>query len=241
MVAYGLIGHPLTHSFSPNYFRSKFETEGIEASYNICDILSVAEIETFLATTPWLAFNVTIPYKEHIMSFMDIITPPAEIIGAVNTVVRKNNLWYGYNTDYIGFEETLLEMMAGMQGEAMVFGNGGAAKAVKYVLHKHQIPFTLVTRNALAEGILYEDLQEDHFNKHHLLINTTPVGMFPNIDQMLPIPLQFIKPYHRFIDLIYNPPQTVLMKHMAARGAKICNGYAMLVAQAEAAYALFPK
>jgi shikimate dehydrogenase len=236
---FGLIGYPLHHSFSPAYFTKKFEDAQWEASYDVFPLEDLEHVELFLKTTSLSGFNVTIPYKERIIPYLNELDEVALEVGAVNTVVRTSNGWKGYNTDVIGFEKSIVEFCSLKRKQALIFGNGGAANAVKFVLAKHHVPYTSVTRHTLADTITYAELTEEHFLQHSLVINTTPVGMFPDVENILPIPIQYITGQHHVYDLIYNPACTKLMELAEARGARVKNGLQMLHDQADAAYELF--
>lgn len=238
MTHYGLIGHPLSHSFSETYFREKFEREQITATYENFAIPTLDELHDLVANHRLNGFNVTIPFKQKIVPLLDSIDPIAAHIGAVNCVCVRNGKLVGYNTDYIGFEESLLPLI-NLPIKALVFGTGGASQAISYVLQKHQIHFLHVSRNEIEHGITYADLNEQYLNDYHLLINCTPVGMYPMIKELLPIPYQWIHASHVAYDLIYNPAKTLFLQFCEAKGATIQNGIHMLEIQAEEAYKLF--
>jgi shikimate dehydrogenase len=235
---YGLIGYPLSHSFSETYFHEKFEREQILATYQNFAIPTLDELHNLVVTHSLNGFNVTIPHKQKIIPLLDSIDPIAAQIGAVNCVCVCNGKLVGFNTDYIGFEESLLPLVK-LPIKAMVFGTGGASQAITYVLQKHQIPFLRVSRNEIEHGITYADLNEQYLNDYHLLINCTPVGMYPMMDEVLPIPYQWINAFHVAYDLIYNPAKTPFLQFCEAKGATIQNGLHMLEIQAEEAYKLF--
>lgn len=236
---YGLIGYPLSHSFSPRFFTEKFEREGIDACYDVFPMSDFDEVKALLLTTPVEGFNVTIPYKEKIIPLLQRVDYTARQLGAVNCIVRHQREWHGYNTDIIGFEASLLSFCSLKNKKALVFGTGGSSKAVGYVLQKHQVPFIRVSRASLIDTITYDDLSESIMKEHCLLINTTPVGMFPDVDGVLPIPFHYVQEHHWVYDLVYNPERTKLMELAELRGAQVKNGYEMLILQAEASYQLF--
>lgn len=234
----GLIGYPLAHSFSPSYFARKFEKLGItDMAYKLFPIKTINELPKLLETEPNLiGFNVTIPYKKKIIPYLDTIDNEAKAIGAVNTVAVRNNKLTGYNTDLYGFECTL-DKLPSQPEKAVIFGDGGAAVAVKYALKKRNISFITVSRK--SEQYNYENLTEELINSHKLLINTTPVGMHPNNDNKLPIPENGITPDHALIDLIYNPEVTSFMQMGIDKGAFAINGQLMLEKQADKAWEIY--
>lgn len=241
---YGLIGHPLSHSWSKQFFTQKFKTENIDASYRLFDIERLHRKEQFLSLIHQESLdglNVTLPYKEKVMDWLDEIDEKAKKVGAVNCIVIRETKTKGYNTDIIGFSQSLLDFIPHdyHSMKALVFGSGGAAKAVIFVLQQLHIAYTQVSRNEVFGELSYADLREEHFKQHQLLINTTPVGMFPHIDELLPLPYHYVKPYHYAFDLVYNPEKTSFLKACEAHGAHGQNGYPMLILQAEAAYSLF--
>ncbi|MBP6624291.1 MAG: shikimate dehydrogenase [Chitinophagaceae bacterium] len=238
MKKFGLIGYPLGHSFSKSYFEEKFAEQHIEASYDNFPLKELNEIPALIQLNQIQGFNVTIPYKEKIIQYLDEIDEVAKLIGAVNCVQIKEGRLIGYNTDVIGFELSLMKIMQ-QPIQALVFGTGGSAQAVKFVLRKHQIPFQSVSRNEAKDCITYADLDENVMKQYHLLINTTPVGMYPHIDQVLPLPYQFISKKHIAFDLIYNPPKTKFLTFCEAEGAHIKNGLEMLYYQADESWRIF--
>jgi shikimate dehydrogenase len=236
---FGLIGNPLTHSFSEQYFTGKFANLQIEATYKLFELHSLEALHDIIAYRKLDGFNVTIPYKESILPYLDIIDPVAETIGAVNCVVIRNNKLLGYNTDAIGFLQTLPDSIKLQKPNALIFGNGGSSKAVQYALHACGISFQIISRNKLNGGLTYDELDEEIIRAHPLLINTTPVGMFPDAEAHLQLPYHAISEQHVAYDLIYNPEKTTFLSLCEAQGAQIQNGYPMLIAQADAAFAYF--
>ena len=236
---YGLIGYPLSHSFSERYFAEKFYTLGIDAKYRNYELHDLDALPEIIQLHQLNGFNVTIPYKEKVLHYLDLIDETAKKIGAVNCVKVDQGKLKGYNTDIIGFEKSLHAFIDSKEMKALVFGNGGSSKAVKYVLQKLKIPFQSVSRNEIKGSITYSDLTESIFKDYHLLINTTPVGMFPHTQDMLPLPYHFIDENYFAFDLIYNPEKTAFLRRCEDEGAQIKNGYEMLVLQAEAAFSIF--
>ncbi|PLX21438.1 MAG: shikimate dehydrogenase [Salinivirgaceae bacterium] len=238
MKTLGLIGYPLSHSFSPEYFTKKFEKLGITGmEYKLFPLKTIKELPYLLEKEPNLiGFNVTIPYKKEILSYLDQIDTEAKAIGAVNTVTIKKNQLKGYNTDVYGFECTL-DKLPTQPKSAIIFGNGGAAEAVKYALKKRNISYKIISRR--SETYNYDWLSEERISSNKLLINTTPIGMYPNIESKLPIPEKGITPEHSMIDLIYNPEVTSFMQMGIDKGAFAINGQLMLEKQADKAWQIF--
>jgi shikimate dehydrogenase len=241
MKKFGLIGYPLEHSFSKFYFTEKFKKEGIQATYENFSLTNIDNLKTILSQNKVDGFNVTIPYKESIIHLLDDIDSEAKIVGAVNCVKISNNQLIGYNTDIIGFEKSFLSFISAIQTpkKALVFGTGGANKAVVHILKKHQIPFLQVSRNEILNGITYADIDEKTMQEYSILINTTPVGMYPKIEEVLPIPYHLITDKHFVFDLVYNPEKSKLLSIAENQGAQIKNGLDMLHIQAEEAWKIF--
>jgi shikimate dehydrogenase len=243
MRKFGLIGYPLGHSFSKKYFVEKFQKEGIkECSYELYQIPNARALEAIISENPELeGINVTIPYKEDVIALMDDLDEASEEIGAVNCIHIKDGLITGYNTDYIGFRDSLSAWIGTEKPKALVLGTGGASKAVCHALYEMEIEFQLVSRSADEDVITYEDLISDpeFMNSYTLLINTTPLGTFPNVDGIPAIPLNQLTPAHLVYDLVYNPSETALMKACLERGGKVKNGLEMLERQAEAAWEIW--
>lgn len=235
---YGLIGFPLSHSFSKEFFTTKFLNEGIEAIYENYEITNLHELKSLIKTENLKGFNVTIPYKEHILKQLDWISEDAQRVKAVNCVRVHEGKLFGYNTDIIGFEKSLLSFYKS-QKPALIFGTGGASKAVAYVLNNLQIPYKIVSRNEILNGIAYSELTQSIVEQHSLLVNTTPLGTFPDVESILPITYKWINENHFAFDLVYNPTKTKFLAYCEAEGAQIKNGYEMLILQAEASYKIF--
>ena len=238
MNIFGLVGFPLSHSFSETFFSEKFFRENIkDCCYvnfpleNICDIVDL------IKNTPDLSgLNVTIPYKQAIIPFLDGLSDEAQQIGAVNCVSFKNGKKIGYNTDAFGFEKTLLINKKDHHKKALILGDGGAAKAVRYILNKHNIEHQTISRKS---EITFENLSEDLVKDSLLIIQTTPVGTFPNVDDSVQFPFEAITNQHYVIDLIYNPSETAFLKKSAEKGATTLNGFYMLEQQAERAWEIW--
>jgi shikimate dehydrogenase len=236
MQQYGIIGYPLKFSFSQNYYTKKFLEEGIlDASYSIFPIETAAEIKNILQQNSTLkGLNVTIPHKKNVIPFLTNTTNLPAGLNACNCIKIEGENLIGYNTDIVGFEKSLLPLLQPHHNKALILGNGGAANAVKYVLQKLNIPFLVVGRK-MMEGIdlLYENLNEEILQEHLLIVNTTPVGTFPTIDECPIIPYQYLTKKHLLYDLIYNPEKTLFLQKGEEQGAAIKNGYEMLLLQAE--------
>jgi shikimate dehydrogenase len=239
MRTFGLIGFPLSHSFSKKFFTAKFETESIaDCQYELFPIEEANEMLALIAAQPSLCgLNVTIPHKLNVLPYLDSIEDAAQRIGAVNCIAIDQQgdrpILKGYNTDAYGFAESLKPLLKEHHQRALIFGDGGAAKAVKYVLAQLGIPYLVVVRNAAPGALLYSDVTSALLETHHLLINTTPLGMVPKLDTAPLIPYQFLGENHLAYDLVYNPEETLFMNRAKAQGAKVKNGLEMLYLQAE--------
>jgi shikimate dehydrogenase len=238
---YGLIGYPLTHSFSKGYFAEKFKKEGIEnAVYDTYPLEKINDFIPLLRNNPSLVgLNVTIPYKEAVIPYLDELSAEAKIIGAVNTIKIINGKKIGFNSDVVGFEESLLKHLKPIHNNALVLGTGGAAKAVWFVLEKLNIPYIKVSRTANENAIAYKDVSEDLIKNHLLIINTTPLGMSPNLETKPEIPYQALTRNHFLYDLVYNPPTTQFLEMGQKMGATIQNGLPMLHGQAERSWEIW--
>lgn len=227
----GIIGKNISHSFSKKYFEDKFQRLMLtNFTYDVFDLNDLSEISGVFARPDLIGLNVTIPYKEKIIPYLDELSDEAEKIGAVNCIVIKNNIKKGFNTDVFGFEKTLRLHKKDFHTSALVLGNGGAAKAVQYVLNQMNIPFQTVTRNS---ELNFENITEKTVAENTLIIQCTPVGTFPNIEDCLDFPFHALTEKHLVIDLIYNPNYTSFIKKSSENGAKTVNGYYMLEQQAE--------
>lgn len=242
MLHYGLIGKSLKHSFSKDYFTSKFEKLHIDANYSLCELANIEEIKDVFSKQ-WQGLNVTIPYKEQIIPFLNEVDDLATQVGAVNTIQfskKEGQTWLkGFNTDVIGFETTLKPLLQTHHTRALVLGTGGASKAVTYVLTKLNIPYVYVSREAGLNKLGYDELTSEIISTHTLIINTTPLGMFPDLESYPDIPYKAIGEKHLLYDLVYNPLKTQFLLQGEARGATIKNGLEMLINQAEAAYEIW--
>tara|TARA_B100000809_G_scaffold247024_1_gene275607 strand:+ start:14757 stop:15503 length:747 start_codon:yes stop_codon:yes gene_type:complete len=241
---YGLIGHPLSHSFSEKYFTEKFEKENISnCSYKSFDIENIDILPKLIETTENLrGLNVTIPYKEKVLPFLTDIDATAKAIGAVNTIKLTYNkkVLKGYNTDYYGFKKSLKPFLDINHERALIFGTGGASKTVKYVLNELNIDCLIVSRSPKNDDeISYEDVNEYVIKHHQIIINTTPVGMFPDIESFPKFDYNNITPKHLLYDLIYNPLETEFLKKGKQQGCITLNGLQMLKLQAEKSWEIW--
>ena len=243
MRAFGLIGYPLGHSFSKKFFTDKFEREGITGNaYELFPLEQIDQLEDLLASNPDLAgLNVTIPYKEQVIPFLDRMSPVVEEIGACNCIYIQDGRLMGHNTDVIGFSRSLLPQLKPHHKQALILGTGGSSKAVAYALKELGIPFLQVSRTPAYGMIAYEEIDQSMLESHTLLINTTPVGMFPDITKAPDIPYEFVGAYHYLFDLVYNPERTRFLQEGALRGAAVENGADMLVIQAEASWEIWNR
>ncbi len=243
MRLFGLIGYPLTHSFSKDYFAEKFKREAIDdCHYENFQLANITELSKVIRDHSDLeGLNVTIPYKESVLSYLDEKNELVEETGACNCIKLAHGKLIGFNTDVIGFEASLLTKLQPHHKNALILGTGGAAKAVEFVLNKNQIPFTYVSRKHSKNNMAYEQITPVVLEENKLIINTTPVGMFPSTNEVLPLPFEAITPQHFLFDLIYNPSKTLFLTKGEERGAIIQNGYEMLVCQAEESWKIWNK
>ncbi len=236
-IKYGLVGKNIAYSFSQKFFTEKFKKLFLKnRSYEVFDIDKIEEIKNIITLPDLKGFNVTIPYKEQILPFLDELSEEAKQIGAVNTVLIKDGKTTGYNTDAYGFERTLAIHRKKFHQKAIILGDGGAAKAVKFVLSKHGIPFISVSRKG---ELNFENLTAEIVSEQQIVVQCTPVGTFPNCDDCLVFPFDGLTDKHLVIDLIYNPNYTEFIKKSREKGAKCLNGYYMLEQQAEKAWEIW--
>lgn len=241
MRLFGLIGYPLTHSFSKDYFAEKFKREAInDCRYENFQLENIAGLSQIINDNPALeGLNVTIPYKESVLSFLDEKNSVVQETGACNCIKIVNGKLAGFNTDVIGLERSLVPKLQPQHKNALILGTGGAAKAVEFVLKKNNISYTYVSRRDSKDHLAYGQLTPAVLQKNTLIINTTPVGMYPNVDEILPLAFEAITPKHFLFDLIYNPAKTLFLKKGEESGATIQNGYEMLVYQAEESWKIW--
>ncbi len=243
MKQFGLIGMPLTHSFSKKFFTEKFSKENIDAQYSLYELPNIDDFEEVLKNDALCGINVTIPYKEQVIKFLDELDETASEIGAVNVIkfIRKdgNLRLKGYNSDAIGFENALRPFLQPYHQKALILGTGGASKAIDYTLNKLGIKTTFVSRTAKPGMLTYEQLDEKVMNENLLIVNASPVGTYPHSDECPDIPYQFLSNKHFLFDVVYNPAETLFLKKGKEKGAQGLNGEAMLVGQALAAWEIW--
>ncbi|MBT3384295.1 MAG: shikimate dehydrogenase [Prolixibacteraceae bacterium] len=245
MKKYGLLGYPLTHSFSKRYFTEKFETENIESSYQNFEIDNINKFPEIVKNNPEIiGLNVTIPYKEQVIPYLDELNDSAKEIGAVNTIkISRTNLGVhlkGFNTDTFGFETSLKPLLKTHHKKALILGTGGASKALKYVLKKLGIDFISASIEELKTNeIRYDEIDKKMMAERLLIINATPLGTYPKTDAFAPIPYQFITEKHLLFDLVYNPEVSMFLKKGKEKGVAIKNGYEMLLLQAIKSYEIW--
>jgi shikimate dehydrogenase len=248
MRTFGIIGFPLGHSWSAKYFSEKFHNEAIaDAEYKVFPLESLNNLPKLLAAEPGLVgLNVTIPYKEKVIPYLDALEGAAAETGAVNVIhfdrsASKLKLT-GHNTDVVGFEQSLLNLGISLPQKALVLGTGGASKAVSWVLNKHCCDFLLVSRKPAGLGTIgYTDLTGEMIREHALIINTSPLGMYPNIESCPDIPYHWLTEDHILFDLVYNPPETLFIKKGHEMGCKTVNGLGMLLGQAKKAWEIWNR
>jgi shikimate dehydrogenase len=242
MRLFGLIGYPLAQSFSKKYFTEKFEKEGLnDCRYELFPIQSINELPEILQTNPELeGLNVTIPYKQLVLNYLHSSTNIPDSLKACNCIKIAGGMLYGYNTDVIGFEKSFTPSLKDYHKRALILGNGGTTNAVVYVLKKSGIEFDIVSRQ-LHDGstLTYKDLNREQIKQHLIIINTTPLGTFPAVENYPDIPYQFISDKHYLFDVVYNPAKTLFLQKGQERGAVIKNGYEMLVIQAEESWRIW--
>ncbi len=243
MKQYALIGNPLTHSFSKRYFTNKFEVEQIaDCEYELHQLASIDEFPELLKAHANLhGINVTIPYKESVIPFLDELSEDAAEIGAVNTISINNGILKGYNTDVLGFRDSLFSWLKEKPKGALILGTGGASKGIAYVLRKAEIPFLKVSRTLEKGNLTYADLDGSILTNYSLIINTTPLGTFPNVERAPDIPYNLLTKRNSLYDLVYNPEKTVFLNSGDSKGCQVKNGLEMLVAQAEYAWDIWNK
>jgi shikimate dehydrogenase len=233
---FGLIGKSLGHSFSKHYFTNKFAENNIDAFYENIELPSSTQLLDFLNTTSGIGFNITIPYKESIISNIASLDNTAQRIGAVNCIKLQHGKWVGTNTDSKAFEDSIQPFLKPHHTNALVLGAGGASKAIIQALKSLNISFVTVSRSMHQGSISYIDLDATIFAKYTIIINCTPLGTFPNINSSPPIPYHLITDQHLCFDLVYQPPTTMFMQSAQSQGAAVINGYDMLIRQAEASW-----
>lgn len=241
MRLYGLIGYPLSHSFSKKYFTEKFEREGLkDCRYELFPLSSIDALPQLLKEHPELCgLNVTIPYKEQVLSYLHSENELVQAIRACNCIDIRNGKLKGYNTDVLGFERSLLEQWQLHHKKALILGTGGVSKAVQYIVQKMGLAYRYVSRKPGVHNFSYEQLTPAIMQEYTLIVNTTPLGMYPNITEAPPIPYEALTPKHYLFDMVYNPEKTLFLKMGKERGAMIKNGYDMLEIQADESWKIW--
>lgn len=239
--SFGLVGRNISYSFSRGYFKKKFNELGLTHHvYENFDLQEISEFPSILRTTENIkGLNVTIPYKEEIIPFLDEIDESANIIGAVNTIRISKDGLKGFNTDAYGFQKSIEPLLQDHHRKALILGTGGASKAIAFVLNRLGIEYSYVSRSGKKNGFTYGDLNDEVIKEHTLIINCSPVGTFPNIEEKPALPYRQIGRQHLLFDLIYNPSETAFLKAGKANGATVCNGLRMLELQAEKAWEIW--
>jgi shikimate dehydrogenase len=241
---FGLVGKELSHSFSKKYFDEKFSKTLFEdCSYHNFEIASIEDFPNLIKANPDLnGLNVTIPYKESIIPFLDAVSEKASLIGAVNVIrFTKKGKWKGYNSDWYGFKKSIEPLLQPHHKKALILGTGGASKAVAFALNKLGIFYSFVSRENKENTIDYNFINATTFDNYQIVINCTPLGTSPNIKECPPIPYEFFTDKHLAFDLVYNPEETKFLKKAKKKGAITKNGYEMLVFQAEKAWNIWNK
>lgn len=237
---FGLIGLPLQHSFSKKHFSAKFAVENIDAAYHLYELQQIGDLKQLIQDTELSGLNVTIPYKEEVISLLDELDETAAAIGAVNVIkfIRNHDglKLKGYNTDVVGFELSLKPYLQAHHRKALILGTGGASKAINYSLRQLGIETCYVSRTEKPGMLTYQQLNPELMSQYQLIVNTSPVGTFPHADECPDIPYQHLSSQHLLFDLVYNPAETLFLKKGKQQGAACLNGQAMLVGQAEAAW-----
>lgn len=247
MKKFGLIGYPLGHSFSKNFFNEKFQSENIDAEYVNFEIPDIKEFSGIIKSNPTLqGLNVTIPYKELVIGYLDEMDKDAAEIGAVNVVkierIKGKTKLKGYNSDVIGFTRSIESLIEPHHKKALILGTGGSSKAVRYGLEKLGLETRFVSRTKKYDDTLtYSELTPEIMNEYKVIVNCTPVGMYPKADECPDIPYDLLTPEHLLYDLLYNPNTTLFMKKGAERGAIVKNGLEMLLLQAFASWEIWNK
>lgn len=238
---FGLIGYPLSHSFSEGYFKDKFQRENVvDAHYANYPIANINEFASLWSMDEKMeGLNVTIPYKKEVIPFLQFPSSVVKSINACNCIRKFNGALYGYNTDVIGFENSLLPFLKPQHKHALLLGTGGASAAVEWVLQKLHISYQVVSRTSGENKLTYDQVTPEVLATHTLIINTSPVGMYPNVQDAPVLPYEAMGAHHHLYDLVYNPNETLFLKKGAAQGATIQNGLAMLHIQAEKSWEIW--
>lgn len=242
MRLFGLIGYPLGHSFSRNYFTQKFKADSItDAEYRNFEIQDISDVSGILRIENLIGLNVTIPYKSSILNFADILSEEVAEIGAANTIKKTDSRIHAFNTDYTGFQKSLTDLPYDQSKKALVLGSGGSSKAIQYALRNMKLSVDVVSRNPVDGQLSYHDLRQSGLDAYSLIVNTTPQGMKPHIGSFPDIPYNQINSNHFCYDLVYNPETTLFLIKAAVQGAGIKNGLEMLILQAEASWTIWSE
>lgn len=247
MKRYGLIGYPLGHSFSKNFFNEKFHSENIDAEYVNFEIPTIEDFNKIIKANPTLCgLNVTIPYKEQVIGYLDELDKDAAAIGAVNVIkierIKGKTRLTGFNSDVMGFTQSIESLLEPHHKKALILGTGGASKAINYGLHKFGLETKFVSRSKRNENtITYDDITPEIMEEYKVIVNCTPTGMYPKADECPNIPYDLLTPEHLLYDLLYNPDTTLFMKNGSDRGAIVKNGLEMLLLQAFGAWDIWNK
>jgi shikimate dehydrogenase len=247
MKKYGLLGYPLGHSFSKTFFNQKFSSEKIDAEYVNFEIENIKELKNIIKENPTLCgLNVTLPHKVSVMPLLDSITENAKNIGAVNVIKFNKGLFgklklEGHNSDIIGFKKSIEPMLNESHHKALILGTGGSSKAIYHGLQQLGISAKYVARTNKKDCLLYEEITKEVIEEHTVIVNATPVGMSPKVDECPNIPYQFLTPNHILYDLLYNPDETMFMKKGKAQGATVKNGLEMLLVQAYVSWEIWNR
>lgn len=240
MKLYGLIGRNIDYSFSRKYFSEKFSNENINAQYRNFDLEDISQLTDIIKEEEINGLNVTIPYKQNVMLFLDRLDENAKKIGAVNTIkFEENGKLAGYNTDHYGFRKSIEPFLKEHHKKALILGTGGASKAVAYALKAMGIDYKFVSREPSEDQIAYSDIDQNIMEEYSIIVNTTPLGTFPNIQDLPEVPTKYLTKKHLVYDLIYNPAETALMKMAIKQGSTAVNGLLMLQLQAEKAWEIW--
>ncbi len=241
MPSFGLIGRKLGHSFSKEYFETKFnELKLADHTYSLFELDDITEVEKVLKRRP-KGLNVTVPYKEEIIPYLDKLDMSAQKVGAVNVISLEQNCFVGYNTDFYGFKNSVQKWLGTTTLKALVLGTGGASKAVIAALSDLEIKSIAVSRNPTNNQLSYAQISSDIIEQHQLIINTTPLGMYPVVDEAPMLPYGELSRHHYLYDLVYNPEKTLFLKNGEDKGAQTKNGLEMLHLQAEKSWAIWNK
>ncbi|MBK9191914.1 MAG: shikimate dehydrogenase [Crocinitomicaceae bacterium] len=237
---FGLIGKKLGHSFSKDFFEKKFQLLNLDATYRNFELERIEDVKSLFADPTIEGLNVTIPYKQSFIPFLDSLDPVAERVGAVNCIQLKNGKSKGFNTDVFGFSQAIKPFLESHHERALILGTGGASRAVEFVLAELGLAVFFISRHPKNDNeFAWSDINENMVQSCGIIVNTTPVGMFPEVNQCPEFPFEYLNPTHLVMDLIYNPKETELLKRAKAAGASVINGESMLFQQAEKSWEIW--